>query len=204
MATLLGSLLVELGLESGNFKSGLSAAQKELQRTKKQFEKIGQSMQQFGANLSVGVTAPIIATGALAVKGFIEQEKAIADVNAALASMGNAAGRSSEQLTAAADAMEMRSLFDAEVILKQVTANLLTFGNVAGKEFDRAQQAAIDMATRLGGEPQAAAIMLGKALNDPVKGISALTRVGVQFTEQQKSQIEAMTKAGNTAAASRR
>lgn len=201
MATVLGSLLVELGLESGTFKSGLTAAQKELQRTKRQFEKIGQGMQQFGANLTVGVTAPLVTMGALAVKGFVEQERAIADVNAALASMGNVAGRTSEQLTAAADAMELNSLFDAEVILKQVTANLLTFGNIAGEQFDRAQQAAVDMATRLGTEPQSAAIMLGKALNDPVKGITALTRVGVQFTDQQREQIAAMSEAGNTAGA---
>lgn len=201
MATLLGSLLVELGLESGTFKSGLTAAQKEMRRTQQQFEKIGQGMQQFGAKLTAGVTAPLVGIGALAVKGFIDQEKAIADVNAALSSMGNVAGRTSGQLAAAADAMEMRSLFDADVILKQVTANLLTFGNIAGQQFDRAQQAAIDMATRLGGEPQAAAIMLGKALNDPVKGITALTRVGVQFTEQQKAQIAAMQAAGDTAGA---
>ena len=201
MATMLGSLLVSLGLETGTFKSGLTEAQKQLQRTQRQFQKIGQGMQQFGTNLTVGVTAPLVSLGALAVKGFVEQERAIADVNAALASMGNVAGRTSQQLAAAADAMEMRSLFDAEVILKQVTANLLTFGNIAGEQFDRAQQAAIDMATRLGTEPQSAAIALGKALNDPVKGITSLTRVGVQFTEAQKAQIAAMQAAGNAAGA---
>jgi len=201
MANLLASLLVSLGLDSGEFRSGLTQAQKEMRKTQKQFEKIGSSMQQFGTKLTLGVTAPLIGLGAVAVKGFVEQEKAIGQVNAALTSMGNVAGRTSAQLVASADAMEMRSLFDAEVILTQVTANLLTFGNVAGREFDRAQQAAVDMATRLGTEPQSAAIMLGKALNDPIKGISALTRVGVQFTEAQKAQIAAMQEAGNTAGA---
>jgi hypothetical protein len=201
MANLLASLLVSLGLDSGEFRSGLTEAQKEMRRTQRQFEKIGSSMQQFGTKLTLGVTAPLIGLGAVAVKGFVEQEKAIGQVNAALTSMGNVAGRTSAQLVASADAMEMRSLFDAEVILTQVTANLLTFGNVAGREFDRAQQAAVDMATRLGTEPQSAAIMLGKALNDPIKGISALTRVGVQFTEAQKAQIAAMQEAGNTAGA---
>lgn len=201
MATMLGSLLVELGLDSGTFKSGLTAAQKELRKAQAGFEKVGQGLTEFGAKMSLAVTTPMIALSAKAVQGFVEQEQAIADVNAALASMGDASGKTSAELTKMADAMEMRSLFDAEVILKQVTANLLTFGNIAGREFDRAQQAAVDMATRLGGEPQAAAIMLGKALNDPIKGITALTRVGVQFTEQQKSQIAAMQAAGNTAGA---
>lgn len=162
---------------------------------------IGQSMQRLGVGLTAGVTAPLATLATVAVKGFVEQERAVADVTAALNSMGAASGKTADELTKTADAMEMRSLFDADVILKQVTANLLTFGNVAGAEFDRAQQAAIDMATRLGGEPQQAAIMLGKALNDPVQGITALTRVGVQFTDQQKEQIKAMSEAGKTAEA---
>lgn len=44
MATLIGSLLVQLGLESGQFKSGLSAAEKQLQASQKRIEKIGKGM----------------------------------------------------------------------------------------------------------------------------------------------------------------
>lgn len=201
MATMLGSLLISLGLESGEFKSGLSTAEKELRAAQKRIEKVGAGMVDFGTKMSMAVTVPMIGLIQQSIKGFQDQEQAMAQVNAALASMGDASGKTSQELAKTADALEMRSLFDADVILKQVTANLLTFGNVAGAQFDRAQQAAIDMATRMGGEPQAAAIMLGKALNDPVKGITALTRVGVQFTEQQKAQIAAMQAAGNTAGA---
>lgn len=201
MATMLGSLLVSLGLESGQFKSGLSSAEKELRAAQKRIEKVGAGMVDFGTKMSMAVTVPMIGLIQQSIKGFQDQEQAMAQVNAALASMGDVSGKTSAELAKTADALEMRSLFDADIILKQVTANLLTFGNVAGAQFDRAQQAALDMATRMGGEPQAAAIMLGKALNDPVKGISALTRVGVQFTEQQKAQIAAMQAAGNTAGA---
>lgn len=201
MATMLGSLLVSLGLESGAFKSGLSAAEKELRAATKRFEKVGQNMVDMGTKLSMAVTVPMIGIFQQSIKGFVEQEQAMAQVNAALASMGDASGKTAAELGKTADALELNSLFDADVILKQVTANLLTFGNVAGEQFDRAQQAAVDMATRLGGEPQAAAIMLGKALNDPIKGIAALTRVGVQFTDAQKAQIKAMTEAGDVAGA---
>jgi phosphoglycolate phosphatase-like HAD superfamily hydrolase len=201
MATMLGSLLVSLGLESGAFKSGLAGAEKELARAQKRIEKVGEGMVDFGTKMSMAVTVPMIGLIQQSIKGFKDQEAAMAQVNAALASMGNASGKTAAELAKTADALETKSLFDADVILKQVTANLLTFGNVAGEQFDRAQQAALDMATRLGGEPQAAAIMLGKALNDPIKGISALTRVGVQFTEAQKSQIQAMAQAGDMAGA---
>src|SRR5690606_21721575 len=45
--------------------------------------------------------------------------------------------------------------------------------------------------------------MVGKALADPLRGITQLNRVGVVFTEQQRDQIEAMTKLGDVAGAQR-
>lgn len=201
MASLLASLLIKLGLDAGELRSGLSVAERDLQKATKRIERIGNSMVNTGKQLSMAVTLPMLAIGAAAVNGALEQRAAIAQVETALTSMGNVAGRTSEQLAKNADALEMNSLVDADVILTKVTANLLTFGNVAGEVFDRAQQSAIDMAQRLGSDPQAAAIMLGKALNDPIKGITALTRVGVQFTAAQKAQIEAFVKTGQVAKA---
>ncbi|OWQ95117.1 phage tail length tape measure family protein [Sphingopyxis witflariensis] len=201
MAETVGSLLVRLGLDSGTFRSGLGVAEKDFRAAQKRFEKIGSSMQNFGKNLTIGLTLPLAAIGAAAVKGAQEQRAAMGQVEAALTSMGAVSGKTADELAKNADKMEMRSLFAADEILTKVTANLLTFGNVAGEQFDRAQQAAIDMATRMGSDPQSAAIMLGKALNDPIKGITALTKVGVQFTASQKAQIEAFTKTGQTARA---
>ena len=201
MASLLASLLIKLGLDAGELKSGLSIAERDVQRATKRIEKIGNSMVNIGTQLSMAVTLPMMAMAGMAVQGALDQRAAIAQVETAITSMGNAAGRTSEQLAKNADALEMNSLVDADVILTKVTANLLTFGNVAGEVFDRAQQAAIDMAQRLGSDPQAAAVMLGKALNDPIRGITALTRVGVQFTAAQKAQIEAFMKTGQAAKA---
>ncbi|SMF70507.1 phage tail length tape measure family protein [Allosphingosinicella indica] len=197
----LGFLRYVLGFDSVSFLSGIDDAEKKLKLVQKKFEQSARKIANIGGALSVGITAPVTAIVAASMKGAQDQAQAMAQVDAALASMGNRAGKTREELLAASDAMEMKSLFDGDVILKQVTAQLLTFGNVAGQQFDRAQQAAIDMAARLGGEPQAAAIMLGKALNDPVKGITALTRVGVSFSEAQKKQIVDMAKAGETAKA---
>ena len=39
--------------------------------------------------------------------------------------------------------------------------------------------------------------MLGKALNDPIKGITALSRAGVTFTQGQKDQIKTLVESGN-------
>lgn len=187
-------LSASLSLDTGEFKRGSQDAQNEMERLSKRMAAIG-------ATLGVAVVAAFGAVAKAGIEGAIAQKQAVAQVEAALASMGNAAGRTAAQLVATADAQEMSSLFDADVILKQVTANLLTFGNVAGEQFDRAQQAALDMATRLGGEPQAAAIMLGKALNDPIAGITALSRVGVSLSDDQKELIRTMAETGNVAGA---
>lgn len=200
-AMVIGALRVDLGMETSAFMKGSSQAQKEAQALAKRMQAVGSKFQSIGKTMTLGITLPLAAMAAQATKGAQEQAAAVAQVEAALKSMGAVSGKTAAELTKTADALEMRSLYDADVILKQVTANLLTFGNVAGEQFDRAQQAALDMAARLGGEPQAAAIMLGKALNDPIKGISALTRVGVQFTDAQKEQIKAFVKAGQTAKA---
>ena len=154
-----------------------------------------------GKNLSIGLTAPIVAFGALATKNFVDSAKALAQVDAAVKSTGGAAGRSVTQLEEMAGALQRMSLFDDDQILGQVTANLLTFTQVTGTEFDRAQVAILDMSTRLGTDLTSASVQVGKALNDPIKGVTALGRAGVQFTAQQKEQIEAMQKSGDIAGA---
>lgn len=199
--SLIGALRVTLGIDTAAFEEGLGEAQKRLAAAGKSMQAVGDSMAGLGQTLTLGVTAPLLAAGAAAIQGAQAQAQAMAQVEAALASMGNGAGRTAEQLLAASDAMELNSLFDGDEILSKVTANLLTFGNVAGEQFDRAQQAAVDMATRMGTDLQSAAVMVGKALNDPIKGIGALRKVGVQLTDQQEAMIETMVKTGNVAGA---
>lgn len=199
--SVIGALRVVLGLDSAQFTQGLTAAQKELKKTGERFQAIGNSMSGIGAGLSIAITAPVIAFGVAARAAAKESREAFGQVEAALTSMGNASGRTAEQLSAAAAKLQGMSLADDDEILRKVTANLLTFGKVAGESFDRAQLAAVNLSARLGTDLQGSALLVGKALNDPIKGMTALTRAGVSFTEQQKTQIEAMVEAGNLAGA---
>jgi hypothetical protein len=86
---------------------------------------------------------------------------------------------------------------------------LLTFKNIANQAgegndiFDRTSAVMLDMAAVMGTDAKSGAIQLGKALNDPITGISALTRVGVTFTEEQKNVIRSMAEAGDVAGAQR-
>ncbi len=132
-----------------------------------------------------------------------EAQQLLAQTNAVIESTGSAAGRSATQITDLATALSAsagKSLFgDSDV---QAAENLLlTFTNIKGAVFDAATAISVDMAQALGGAPKDQAIALGKALNDPIKGITALSRVGVTFTEEQKATVATMVEMGDVAGA---
>ena len=197
----IGALKILLGLDTAQFTSGLTKAQAQLKKTGSDMERFGGKLASVGAGLSLGITAPVIAIGAASIQAAKESQQAFGQVEAALKSMGGVSGKTGEQLKTAAAGLQGLSTFDDDEILQKVTANLLTFGNVSGEAFDRAQLAAVNLSARLGQDLQSSAIQVGKALNDPIKGITALQRVGVSFTAQQKEQITAMTEAGDVAGA---
>jgi len=132
--------------------------------------------------------------------GFSELKDAqagTAQLAAGIKSTGNAANVSVKGMNDLASSIQAYSGQTDDSIVKTESL-LLTFTNIknaAGANndvFNQATKAAADMAARMGGDASGAAIQLGKALNDPVKGITALSRVGVSFTEQQKAQIKSM------------
>ncbi|MBY6143360.1 phage tail length tape measure family protein [Mameliella alba] len=198
---IIGALRAVLGMDSTAFNDGIGHAQKRAAAFRKSMEKTGRQLSRVGGQMSAALSAPLIGLAYKSVEAQKAQERAVASVTQALNSMGDGAGYTLQQLEAMASKLQEKSLYGDEEILSKVTANLLTFGNISGDVFARAQQAALDMSARLGTDLQSSAVMLGKALNDPVKGLTALTRVGVSFTEQQKEQIKAMAEAGRVAEA---
>ena len=123
--------------------------------------------------------------------------------DAVIKSTGGAANVTAGQVSRLAEAISNKTGIDDEQI--QSAENLLlTFTNVrneVGKGndiFNQASQAAIDMSVALGTDSKGAALQLGKALNDPIKGITALSRAGVSFTKEQKDQIKTLVASGKT------
>lgn len=198
---LIGALRVTLGLDATYFEEGTKGASRAAKKLEKDLASAGKSISGVGRSMTLGITAPVAAFGVTAVKAAMESSDALAQVENTIKTMGNAAGRSSEQLSKLATGLMENSLYDDDEILRKLTTTMLTFGKVTGETFDRAQQAALDLSAKFGKDLQGSAIMLGKALNDPVKGVSALTKVGISFTAQQKEQIKAMAAVGNVAGA---
>ena len=136
----------------------------------------------------------------MGIEGVKDGEDAVAQLDAVLKSTGGSAGVSRKSLLDMSDQMQKTTKFTQEQTLAAESL-LLTFTNIGAKTFPRATKAAADMATALGGDMAGQSIALGKALNNPIKGVTALTRVGVTFTEEQKKSIKAMQESGDMAGA---
>ena len=123
---------------------------------------------------------------------------------AVLKSTGNAAGTSVAKIQAHAAALESLSGVDETLIINSQNV-LATFTQIQNtktdKVFDQATQAALNLSVAMGSDLQSATVQVGKALNDPIKGITALTRVGVSFDAEQKKLIAGYVKHGQVAKA---
>jgi hypothetical protein len=165
-----------------------------------------------GAKLRALGKVAAVAAGAAALGGlvktiqigtdeFMEQQKVVAQTNAVLKSTGGVANVTAKEMGRLSEQLMRKSGVDDEAI--QSGQNLLlTFTkirNETGKNndiFDQATKATLDLSVAMGKDMSSSAILVGKALNDPVKGATALTRAGIQLTEGQKNQIKAFVESG--------
>jgi hypothetical protein len=158
-----------------------------------------------GKAAAIGFGAGVAAAGFAAKKAFTEfqeAEKATAQTSAALKSTGRAAGVTAKQIEQLANAISLKAGIDDEAI--QSSENLLlTFTKVRNETgrgndiFNQATQSIVDMSVAMDQDLKSSAVQIGKALNDPIKGMTALQRVGVAFTEKQKERVTGWVEEGD-------
>jgi hypothetical protein len=119
---------------------------------------------------------------------------------AALMSTGGASGQTISSLNDQSEALQKISVYGSEAI-GTAQSILLTFTRIGKETFPQATTAAANLAARLGTDLSSAALQIGKALNDPIAGLSSLGRAGVQFSESQRTMIKSMVDANNVAGA---
>jgi hypothetical protein len=180
--------------DTKQFESALGRASKTSQSN---FQKIGKAAGVAGLALGAGL--------AVAAKiGFDELaqgQKVAAQTTAVIKSTGQAANVTAKEVSDLAEALMMKSGVDDEVIASGENM-LLTFKSIrneVGKGndiFNQATKATLDLSVAMGKDMQSSAILVGKALNDPIRGLASLRRVGVQFTKAQENQIKALVESG--------
>lgn len=169
----------------------------ELKGTSKQIQDVTSK-----AVLPAGLALTAV-TGAFGLFAKQAEEAAIAQrkLGAVLNSMGYP--EATDRVAAYADELEKNLAIDGELI-KATQTKLATFANLtktvdeSGGAFDRATVAALDLAAAGFGSAESNAVQLGKALQDPIKGIGALARAGVTFTAQEKEKIKTLVESGKT------
>lgn len=189
MAAVIGALRAELSASIAAFQSDLGKAAGSLKAFSVEAKAIGAEMVSVGTSMALAITGPLLLMTKASVDQALQMRAAMGQVTAALTSTGGVSGRTADQLKQTAQQLENISTFDKSDILKDVTANLLRFGNISGSTFDRAEKAIVNMAAR-NGDLAGSTLKVGRALNDPIKGITALTRAGIQFTTAEKDQIK--------------
>ena len=180
---------------------GLRQAQKELGKIGKDISKLGAGVA-LGAGLAAAGTVKFATSALKSAENVQIAQNRLDQVAKSMGIFGVAAEQVSGRLGAFAEANELIIGVDAEVI-KATQAKLLTFKELAltadtvGGAMDRATMAAVDLAAAGFGSAETNAVQLGKALNDPIKGITALGRAGVTFTAQEKEKIKTLVESGN-------
>lgn len=196
----LGTLTLDLIAKTAGLASGMTAGERQVDKSVKKIKNSLGSLKGAigGALAGIGLASAIKAIAA----NTIESENAIRQLEARLKSTGSAAGLSSDQLQEFAQELQRITTYGDDAILA-MQGVLLTFTNIKGDVFKDATRAVLDLSTAMGQDLQSSAVQLGKALNDPVKGINALSKIGVAFTEDQKKLIKAFAETGDRASAQR-
>jgi hypothetical protein len=132
----------------------------------------------------------------------MEVQKVTAETNAIIKTTGGVANVTTAEIQKLSTAIMMKTGYDDEAV--QSGANMmLTFRNVrneVGKDndiFDQSIVSMTDLARKMGLDLPQAAIKIGKALNDPVRGLLNLRRFGIMFSESQEAMIKKLAKSGD-------
>ncbi len=190
----LAKLIVSLEAQTAKFQSDLDKANAKLDRFGNKTSAVVSGVKRAFVGLATAVAGGAFFKAVL--NNSIESEEAISQLEARLKSTGSVAGFTSKQLQDFSTSLQKMTTFGDEAITGMQTL-LLTFTNIRGEVFTGATRAILDMSVALKQDLSSSAAVVGKSLNDPIKGISALSRIGIQFTEQQKDQIKALVESGD-------
>lgn len=134
------------------------------------------------------------------IDGTTEADKMQRQMQATLQSTKSVAGQTISSLNAHAAALQKVTNYGDETT-NGAQNLLLTFTKIQGDVFPRATEAVLDVATAMGTDLKSAAIQVGKALNDPAVGMTALSRSGITFSDAQKQIVKDLVAVGDMAGA---
>lgn len=207
-------LVVAIVSDASQFNRGFDQAKRDVEGYGKTVDSVSKNQV---SRFSQGITGLRTSLGGLAagfaafasvsfLKSALEEaehaNEVFATTQQVIESTGGAAGVSADYVKDLADEMALLTGIDDEIILEGENV-LLTFKNLKNElgegndVFDRAAGLMLDISAVMGTDAKSAALQLGKALNDPVSQMGALSRAGLTFTQDQKEQIKNLAQSGD-------
>ena len=194
MAEDLGEAILAIRTDLAELKAGLKEGKEGAGEMEAKFKQVADGIKD--AFAAIGIS--------LSLKAFLDatveaetSERLLAN---AVRATGQAAGFTAGQLKAQAQVLTESTAFGDEAIMDMQRA-LLVFRNIHGEVFTRTTQLTLDFAAATGQDAAGAAKTLGLALNDPINGMSRLSRAGVSVSDALKLQVEQMVRSGDLAGA---
>lgn len=191
----LGEAILELRTDKENFDSGIDTA-------KTKTESLTGAM--FKAEVAYGLVKEAIGKVTEFLKDCVAEytrhEKAVKQTETVLRSTASAAGMTAEAVIGMSESLMQMTGIEHDNILEAENL-LLTFTSIGKDIFPQATETILDMSVALREDLKSATIQVGKALQDPINGITALKRVGVNFSDAQKDVIKNLVETGRAAEA---
>lgn len=200
MAVDLAKLVVSLEAESSKLQKELRQANRRLSKwerdVKRKLRNVSKAFKQafFVGAAATGVGSVAAVMGKM-VSASEDAERQIKKLNALLNTTGHVSGQTAEELDKFARSLAESTLASTEGV-RDAAGILLTFKSVGGETFKETLRLAQDLAAVMGGDLKSQTLQLAKALEDPVKGLTALTRSGVSFTQVEQDLIKSLVKSG--------
>ena len=189
------------GIAANKAAVGNAAASKGIRATGFAATTASGGVKSFGVALSAALGPIAAITGVLALASktisvFSERQADVAVLANGLKNLGLQGTPALDALQASADKLGKTTLFDQEQFTRGY-ALLTSFKQIGVSSYERVATAAADLAQTTGQDLNSALLQLSKALEDPARRVTDLSRSGTVFTEQQKEQIRVLQESGN-------
>ena len=129
-----------------------------------------------------------------------EAQKVDAVLNARIRALGESAGITFEEIQKFADGLQAVTIFGDETI-KTAAGLLLSFDSIGRESIPRVVKASADLASAMGTDLTSATQMLGRALDNPIEGMTLLRRQGINLSKETQELVKSHQEAGDAAKA---
>lgn len=196
-----GTVTIDFAAEVARFTAEMKKVRGEIAGVRTASDATAKSVAALGTGFRnvIGILAAGAGFRAI-IKNTAESEAATAQLDTALLKAGVDVKIVSADFQAYAAQLQRVTTVQDEAVLGVETI-LLSFRGLSGDTIKRATADVLDLSARLGIDLNTAAKSVGKALEDPVEGITKLGKAGVIFTDAQKLQIKQFVEVGDKAKA---